>query len=60
MTDSVVYDLVLPGRARSMADSVVWIGATDSSVEGGWTWVDGAPFAYFNWNSGTKTRDGEQ
>ena len=43
-----------------MADSVVWIGATDSSVEGGWTWVDGAPFAYFNWNSGTKTRDGEQ
>ncbi|KAL8582533.1 hypothetical protein ACOMHN_066797 [Nucella lapillus] len=42
----------LAGRAHSMSVGSVWTGATDSAVEGGWTWGDGAPFAYVNWNAG--------
>lgn len=40
----------------------LWIGASDKMAwqddvvdvyDGGWSWSDGTPFTYVNWNSGT-------
>ncbi|KAK3106670.1 hypothetical protein FSP39_024902 [Pinctada imbricata] len=39
-------------KVATMNSFGVWIGAQDWSKEGGWTWVDGSPFAYLNWASG--------
>ncbi|XP_077993987.1 macrophage mannose receptor 1-like [Glandiceps talaboti] len=30
----------------------LWIGANDRTVEGGWEWSDGSPFAFLNWDEG--------
>jgi methyl-accepting chemotaxis protein len=30
----------------------VWLGASDSTVEGDWQWADGTPWNYSNWYSG--------
>ncbi|XP_021363194.1 uncharacterized protein LOC110456661, partial [Mizuhopecten yessoensis] len=35
-----------------------WIGATDGTVEGGWEWVDGGPFAFFHWDAGEPNESG--
>jgi hypothetical protein len=32
--------------------STAWIGGSDQAAEGAWVWVDGAPFAYTNWDPG--------
>lgn len=29
-----------------------WIGGSDATQEGGWSWIDGSPFAYLNWHPG--------
>ena len=29
-----------------------WIGATDQTIEGGWSWTDGSPFRFLNWYPG--------
>jgi len=33
-------------------NNTVWIGATDDTEEGTWTWVSDEEFAYSNWQSG--------
>jgi hypothetical protein len=38
--------------AYSVASTGDFIGGTDSSQEGTWTWVTGEAFSYTNWNSG--------
>jgi len=30
--------------------SHVWLGATDEDMEGQWTWLDGTPMTYSNWD----------
>lgn len=35
-----------------------WIGATDGNQEGGWEWIDGAPFAFFHWDQGEPNESG--
>ena len=33
-----------------------WIGATDQTIEGGWSWTDGSPFRFLNWYPGKTQR----
>jgi len=44
--NALVAMLVRAGMGRDN----FWIGATDEIEEGAWTWVDGSPVAYSNWN----------
>ena len=30
----------------------LWLGGIDSHEEGNWTWIDGTPFSYTNWQAG--------
>ena len=34
----------------------LWIGASDSTQEGGWEWSDGSPFSYLHWHPGQSLR----
>ncbi len=34
------------------ASGSIWLGGTDSAVEGTWTWITGEPWNYSNWGSG--------
>ena len=40
------------GRLSTLSMSITWIGAKDDVIEGGWYWIDNAPFAYENWRPG--------
>jgi len=49
----------------SLSRSHVWIGASDEKEEGNWTWIDGSPVEYANWdsrepNNARDPRTGEQ
>ena len=37
---------------KATIDFYIWLGATDSSEEGTWTWTDGTAFNYTNWSTG--------
>ncbi|KAK5879066.1 hypothetical protein CesoFtcFv8_024411 [Champsocephalus esox] len=36
----------------SPTGSSLWMGGHDSVTEGGWEWMDGAPFRYIRWSAG--------
>ncbi|XP_052806091.1 macrophage mannose receptor 1-like [Mya arenaria] len=40
------------GKVQSLNSLAVWTGANDRATEGGWQWIGGAPFAFFNWADG--------
>jgi uncharacterized repeat protein (TIGR02543 family) len=40
------------GEAALYDVNGLWIGATDSAVEGAWAWITGEPFNYSNWTPG--------
>ncbi|XP_053409086.1 macrophage mannose receptor 1-like [Mercenaria mercenaria] len=42
----------LAARMQSMNSLAVWTGANDRGSEGGWKWINGKPFAFFNWAPG--------
>jgi len=42
---------------RSIADRRVWIGGSDLSQEGMWTWYDGSAWKYTNWVYGEPNGD---
>jgi hypothetical protein len=40
---------------------VIWIGATDSRIEGQWEWVTGEPWSsYLNWRAGEPNNTGDE
>lgn len=38
----------------------IWIGLTDDSQEGTFSWVDGSPLSYTNWNAGEPNNSGNE
>lgn len=40
------------GRMAVISESRLWIGASDTNREGGWTWSDGSGFTFLNWAPG--------
>ena len=44
----------LPGRSH------FWLGGTDATVEGTWTWVTGEAFSYANWGAGEPNNSGNE
>nr|XP_006816218.1 PREDICTED: uncharacterized protein LOC102809517 [Saccoglossus kowalevskii] len=42
----------ITARMYGLNAPVLWIGANDRTVEGGWSWSDGTAFAYLNWHVG--------
>jgi hypothetical protein len=36
-----------------------WLGATDEEHEDSWTWLDGSPLTYANWDPGQPNNGGE-
>ncbi|XP_072020262.1 macrophage mannose receptor 1-like [Amphiura filiformis] len=57
---SVEEQTYINARLKLSSESVVWIGANDLSVEGGWQWSSGDPFRYLNWNPGEPNNQEEE
>ena len=36
----------------SASINFIWLGGSDFKEEGNWTWTDGTPFTYTNWQDG--------
>ena len=51
-------DLVLTIGSNEPGEPHVWIGFTDQSSEGNYTWITGEPINYTNWNPGQPSSDG--
>ncbi|KAL5010854.1 hypothetical protein ScPMuIL_013159 [Solemya velum] len=49
--ETIQESAYITGRILSMATHA-WIGANDRSIESGWKWSDGKPFAFLNWRAG--------
>ncbi|CAG5125361.1 unnamed protein product, partial [Candidula unifasciata] len=47
---SGLEQIALEGESISFSSDFFWIGANDRSVQNGWQWVDGTPFAFLNWD----------
>ena len=42
----------------SLATETIWLGGNDLHKEEQWTWTDGTPFTYSNWNTGEPNNHG--
>jgi hypothetical protein len=40
-----------------LSSSPMWIGLSDTALEGSWVWVSGESFAYSHWRSGEPSHD---
>jgi len=43
---------ILCNRAADSNNNNGWLGGSDASTEGTWTWNDGTAFSYTNWWTG--------
>jgi hypothetical protein len=46
--------------SNNFAANTPWIGATDETVEGTWTWVSGETWSYANWGTGEPNNSGNE
>jgi Lectin C-type domain len=51
ITDQAEQDWIVSKQLYS-SSVAVFLGGTDSAVEGTWTWITGEPFVYSNWYPG--------
>lgn len=51
-------DFIYEELARDISSSI-WLGGTDESREGSWSWVTGEEWDYENWSSGRPNDAGE-
>ncbi|ESO86195.1 hypothetical protein LOTGIDRAFT_235549 [Lottia gigantea] len=49
---SIQEQYYISGRIKGMRAMSMWLGASDTSLKGGWKWNDGSPFAFLNWDAG--------
>jgi len=47
-----VFFLLFTARISTLSSFWLWIGGTDRSREGGWSWSDGSPLQFINWAGG--------
>jgi hypothetical protein len=50
--DSAAEGTWVEATVAGYAENYWWVGFTDASSEGSWSWTDGSPTTYLNWNSG--------
>lgn len=54
-----LYSSFLVGLAKKGGREGYWLGATDEKTQGKWTWLDGSPVRYSNWNPGQPNDKGK-
>ena len=47
--DGFLYEII---KNAGTGETSYWIGGNDAAAEGTWTWSNGEPFSYANWNRG--------
>ena len=52
VTDRIVAVIAEYRSQHKFSFNFVWVGGSEATEDGQWTWTDGSPFTYTNWRNG--------